>query len=227
MRVQRLPQRKSRAMNPAFSLCAALLSHQPRAKSNVSFRQQRQSDTLKNVSSWRAERTHYFSYLEAHHLDWRQVNNETVLQYRDVQDQNLSGHTKEHLNRRTINTRIRTVGRFYAFAFEQGFIEKNPIKYKKLSFRRRPDTDLLAHLGAAREQEIPAVTFERLAQPKIRWRPQREIMQWLNSIEDWRDKLIAKLIYQTGSSTKPLRSRGDCDLVCARILACQLAERTH
>jgi len=40
-----------------FSLCAAMLSHQPRAKSNVSFRQQSQSDILKNVSSWRAERT--------------------------------------------------------------------------------------------------------------------------------------------------------------------------
>jgi site-specific recombinase XerD len=126
------------------------------------------------------------------------VSNEAVLQYRDVQDQNRSGHTKDHLNRRTINARIRTVGRFYAFAFEQGFIEKNPIKYKKLSFRRRPDTDFLAHLGSTREQEVPAVTFERLAQSKIRWRPQREIMQWLNSIEDWRDKLIAKLMYQTG-----------------------------
>jgi hypothetical protein len=56
----------------------------------------------------------------------------------------------------------------------------------------------LAHLGAAREQEVPAVTFERLAQPKINWRPQHEILQWLNSIEDWRNKLIAKLMYQTG-----------------------------
>jgi hypothetical protein len=65
--------------------------------------------------------------------------------------------------------------------------------YHLFDYFSYPDTDLLAHLGAAREQEVPAVTFERLAQPKIRWRPQREIMQWLNSIEDWRDKLIAKL----------------------------------
>jgi hypothetical protein len=62
IRVQRSPQRKSRAMNPAFSLCAALLSHQPRAKSNVSFRQQRQSDTLKNASIWRAERTQLIDF---------------------------------------------------------------------------------------------------------------------------------------------------------------------
>src|SRR5262245_66594191 len=60
------------------------------------------------------------------------------------------------------------------------------------------DLRLLAHLGEVRDQEVPTVTFERLAQPKIRWRPQREVMQWLNSIEDWRDKLIAKLMYQTG-----------------------------
>src|SRR5262245_54411187 len=60
------------------------------------------------------------------------------------------------------------------------------------------DLRLLAHLGEVRDQEVPTVTFERLAQPKIRWRSQHEIMQWLNSIGDWRDKLIAKLMYQTG-----------------------------
>ena len=53
------------------------------------------------------------------------------------------------------------------------------------------------------------MTFERLAQPKIRWRPQREIMQWLKSIEDWRNKMIAKLMYQTGYSTTPPPDRAE------------------
>jgi site-specific recombinase XerD len=176
-------------------------SMQPITAANAWLQELAQDGATSSPCSWKTYAYHlfdYFSYLEAHHLNWRQVSNDTVLQYRDVQDQNRSGHTKEHLNRRTINARIRTVGRFYAFAFEQGFIEKNPIKYKKLSFCRRPDTDFLAHIGSTREQEVPAVTFERLARPKIRWRPQHEIMQWLNSIEDWSDKLIAKLMYQTG-----------------------------
>jgi integrase/recombinase XerD len=115
-------------------------SMQPIAAANAWLQELAQDGATSSPCSWKTHAYHlfdYFSYLEAQHLDWRQVNNEIVLQYRDVQDQNRSGHTKEQLNRRTINARIRTVGRFYAFAFEQGFIEKNPIKYK--SFRSAVD----------------------------------------------------------------------------------------
>jgi len=149
-------------------------SMRPITAANVWLQELAQDGTTSSPCSWKTYAYHlfdYFSYLEAHYLDLRQVDNETVLQYRDVQDQ----------NRRTINARVRTVGRFYVFALEHGFIEKNPSKYKKLSFRRRPDTDLLAHLGAAREQEVPAVTFDRLAQPKIRWRPEVTLSRQLRT----------------------------------------------
>ena len=88
-------------------------SMQPITAANAWLQGLAQDGATSSPCSWKTYAYHlfdYFSYLEAHHLGWRQVNNETVLQYRDVQDQNRSGHTKEHLNRRTINARIRTVG---------------------------------------------------------------------------------------------------------------------
>ena len=74
-------------------------SMQPITATNAWLQELAQDGATSSPCSWKTYAYHlfdYFSYLEAHHLDWRQVNNETVLQYRDVQDQNRSGHTKEH-----------------------------------------------------------------------------------------------------------------------------------
>jgi site-specific recombinase XerD len=140
----------------------------------------------------------FFSYLAVHGTDWRQVDNETLIRYRDIQDQNASPHTKSSLKRRTINARLLTAGRFYSFAFEKGFIDRNPIAYKTVKFRRPADTDMLAHTGHEQSYEVPFATFERLSKPEIKWRPHEEVSEWLNSINVWRDKLIAKLLYYTG-----------------------------
>jgi hypothetical protein len=81
---------------------------QPITAANAWLQELAQDGATSSPCSWKTYAYHlfdYFSYLEAHHLDWRQVDNETVHQYRDVQDQNRSGHTKDHLNRRTINAR--------------------------------------------------------------------------------------------------------------------------
>jgi site-specific recombinase XerD len=140
----------------------------------------------------------FLSYLQIRKITWHQITNDTVAHYRDIQDQNPSPHTKKPLSRRTINARLLTVGRFYVYAFEEGFIDKNPLKYKELKFHRPADDDLLAHIGTGQTLKVPSVIYERLAKPKIKWRSHSEVMTWLNSIDVWRDKLIGKLLYRTG-----------------------------
>jgi integrase/recombinase XerD len=140
----------------------------------------------------------FFKYLTAHEIDWREVTNDDLIDYRDVQDQYLSEHTKKPLNRNTINARLLVADRFYTYAAKERFIEKHPFKHKKIKVRRPTDTDLLAHLGGEREVEVPSAYFERVTEPKIKWRPYAEVMQWINSIDIWRDKLLAKLLYRTG-----------------------------
>lgn len=140
----------------------------------------------------------FLSYLASRGVDWREINNDTLIQYRDVQDENLSPHTKRLLNRRTINARIVVVERFYTFACASGFINKNPITYKSIKSLRPVDSDMLAHLGREWSGEVPAILYEKLPGAKLKWLPEDKINDWLNSIESWRDKLIAKLLFHTG-----------------------------
>lgn len=146
----------------------------------------------------------FFNYLMAHGVDWRDVTNEDLVDYRDTQEQNLSPHTKKPLNRNTINARIITVDRFYTYAAKERFLEKHPFKHKKIKIRRPVDTDMLAHLGSTREVEVPFVFYERVPESKIKWLPDRQVMKWINSIDVWRDKLIAKLLYRTGMRREEL-----------------------
>src|SRR5262245_2926118 len=106
---------------------------------NAWLRDVAQDGATSSPHTWKTYAYHlfdFFSYLEAQKIEWPDVTNDIVLHYRDFQDQSRSLHTKEHLSRRTINARLFSVGRFYVFAFENGFIEKNPLKYKKLKIRR-------------------------------------------------------------------------------------------
>jgi integrase/recombinase XerD len=140
----------------------------------------------------------FLSYLAEKKIDWREVTNDHLVQYRDIQDQNPSSHTKKALNRATINARICRVDAFYTFAVEEGFLEKYPFKRKKVRSYLPADRDFLGHLGNSREIEVPSAVFERLSGPEIKWCPFSVVTAWINSMTDWRDKLIGKITYRTG-----------------------------
>jgi integrase/recombinase XerD len=138
----------------------------------------------------------FYSFLEARGIDWSCLTSESLVEYRDIQDENLSAHTAARLSRRTINARLSTVGRFYTFAVDQGLLRTNPITYKKIKIPRAANTSL--HVQPPQTADVPTASFERLPRPEIKWKPHDQIMTWINSIEDWQDKLIAKLLYRLG-----------------------------
>jgi site-specific recombinase XerD len=160
--------------------------------------------SLDTLRTYAYEICDFFKYLEANNIGWECVTNDTLTHYADVQDQNRSEHTKDYLSRRTINARILTVGRFYRFAFEEGLIAKNPIRYKAKKFHLPKDVSMYSYLGITQERIVPLAAYERVAKPRIKWLPHQEVMEWLNSIEVWSEKLLAKLLYRTGMRRKEI-----------------------
>lgn len=140
----------------------------------------------------------FFCFLEAEQLPWTDVTNDTLVDYRDVQDQNRSVHTKAYLSRRTINARLLSVANFYRFAAGKKLITKDPVKYKEVKFRPPVDTDMLAHIRGTQVRQVPAALFNSSRSTDIKWRPHKEVMSWLNSVDDWTEKLMAKLLYRLG-----------------------------
>jgi site-specific recombinase XerD len=162
------------------------------------------SGSLDTLRTYAYEICNFFDYLETHEMEWENVHNDTIVRYRDVQDQNPSAHTKGYLSRRTINARLLTVGRFYSYATDEGLIAANPIRYKTLKLAIPKDADMLGHLGRTRETQIPSAAYEKVGKTALKWRPHQEVMTWLNSIEDWPDKLFAKVMYRTANRRKEM-----------------------
>jgi site-specific recombinase XerD len=140
----------------------------------------------------------FLSFLEFKKCRWEEIDNSILTNYRDAQDLNRSPHTKDYISRKTINARLLVVGQFYKFAHENSHIEKNPIIYKTIKYRLPLDVDMKAHTGRTIIREVPLATFERLGRVPIKWQPHETVMKWINTIDRWQDKLIAKLLYRTG-----------------------------
>lgn len=140
----------------------------------------------------------FFNYLETVDVNWTELTNDILYDYREIQAANHSNHTKKYLNKRTIHSRIIAVGLFYKFAHENNYIKQNNLIYKTLPYRIPRDSDMYAHLNRTFERTIPAVAFERLPKSKIKWCKYEDVIKWTNSISVWRNKIIAKLMFQTG-----------------------------
>lgn len=162
----------------------------------------------------------FFNYLESINIHWTNINDDILYDYRNIQDTSPSDHTKKYLKRKTINSRLLSIGQFYKFAYENKYVEKNNIVYKTLRYRIPRDLDMYTHLNRTFERTIPAVAFERLPKSEIKWCKHEKVIRWINSIDVWRNKIIAKLMYQTGMrraevallKTSQLPNAGEIDL---------------
>ncbi|RIA46421.1 site-specific recombinase XerD [Hephaestia caeni] len=68
----------------------------------------------------------WFDALEQSTIDWRDVNEGTIAGYRNRMLETASPHTKRPYGRVTINARVQTVCRFYAWAWEEKLIDELP-----------------------------------------------------------------------------------------------------
>ena len=146
----------------------------------------------------------FFQYLEANEITWQNADDDTLFSYRLYQETTDSIHKKKQngtrkVSRGTIQARILIAGRFYQYATLHGYIKTNPITFTKIEYRRPIQSDFLGHLGGIREKELPIAAYTQVPKTKtVRALPHETVWTWISSIENERDRLIAKLLYQTG-----------------------------
>lgn len=144
-----------------------------------------------SVATWRTYAGHlrnFFSYLEAIAVEWDHIENGTLSEYAQAGAARGVSHA-------TTNARLRTIGRFYAWATEEGLLRENPIKYKTVVVRPPPDATFSARTYSVL---VPLASYERVGKRPVRWQTRENVRRFLNTITVWRDKLLAGLMYRTG-----------------------------
>ncbi len=176
----------------------------PVSAANAWFRYLWKRFSPKTVRTYAYSLFDFFQYLEAQKVFWKEINDDTLFAYRRCQELSNSAHKKRHngtrkLARNTIQLRIITVGKFYVYATKYGYLGKNPLSLETVQWRRPMDADFLAHLGGAREKEVPIAAYKYTSKPgPVRSLPHENVWEWITSIRNDRDRLIATLLYQTG-----------------------------
>jgi len=176
----------------------------PVSAANAWFRYLWKRYSPKTVSTYAYSLFDFFQYLEALEICWKDVDDDTLLSYRRCQELSDSAHKKLHngtrkLARNTIQSRVVTVGRFYRYATNNGYLEKFPLTVEKLQWQRPLDANFLAHLGGVQVTEIPIAAYRYSTQAApIKSLPHETVWEWITSVTNERDRLMATLLYQTG-----------------------------
>jgi site-specific recombinase XerD len=111
----------------------------------------------------------WFDSLEQSGLDWRGVSEAEIAAWRNRMLSQPSPHTKRPYARSTVNDRVRTVCRFYAWAQGRGLIESLPFHFVdvRVGFGRRQS--FLAHVdarpGVVAANILTVAEHERLPRP--------------------------------------------------------------
>lgn len=148
-----LLSRQMQIIEPAFAYLidqAALRAHSP--------------ETIRTYG----EHLHdWFDTLEQSNLAWDQVNESTILAYRNRMLETPSPFTGRPYARSTINDRVRSVCRFYAWAHRRNMIDELPFSYRDAPAIRMRSKGFLAHTGGkpAPVNMLTVSEYEALPRP--------------------------------------------------------------
>jgi len=109
----------------------------------------------------------WFDSLEQSGLDWRGVDEATIAAYRNRMLEAPSSHTGRPYARSTINDRVRSVCRFYAWAHRRRMIDELPFSFRDAPAVRPKAMGFLAH-AAGKPSPINTLSiteYETLPRP--------------------------------------------------------------
>jgi site-specific recombinase XerD len=111
----------------------------------------------------------WFDSLEQSGIDWRSVSETAIAAYRNRMLSQPSSHTRRPYGRSTVNDRVRTICRFYAWAQGRGWIEALPFHFVDVRVTSRRHQSFLAHLearpGLTAANILTVAEHERLPRP--------------------------------------------------------------
>lgn len=163
-----------------------------------------------SLHTWRAYAYHlrdFLTYCEKIGLDWSQILEIHLAEYRNELFTAPSQLTKNRLKRETVNGRLVTVCLFFKFALKKGYVSQLPFTYKDVSVTRKQDDDMLAHLSGGRVTVSVNRLMLRTYKEDLELSTNKEIGRFLDSFTSWRDKLIGETMWFTG-----LRREEACNL---------------
>jgi site-specific recombinase XerD len=111
----------------------------------------------------------WFDSLEQSGLDWRAVSEADIAAYRNRMLSQPSPHTRRPYARSTVNARVRTICRFYAWAKVHGWIDAIPFHFVEVRVAEARRRSFLAHLdprpGVTAANSLTVAEHERLPRP--------------------------------------------------------------
>lgn len=136
----------------------------------------------------------FFSFLQAHELDWRDVDRgeaKTLLAgYRDycLVDCKLAPNT--------IRQRLTYICKFYEYAMQEGWVKRLPFAYEERILRR--DRSFLAHVDASGGKAMAKDVMPRRHKPLPKFLSMAEIKSLLAEAENPHHKMMMRLGLHTG-----------------------------
>lgn len=144
----------------------------------------------------------FFSFLEAHELDW---------DHQASEDKNLIEGYRDYcfqvanLKRNTVRLRVAYVCEFYKFAQLKGWIDALPFRYEIRQLRRR--AGFLAHTDASGGEVQVAAPMPRRHKSLVKFLTTAEIKSLLRSVAHQpHHQMIIRLALQTGLRREELAS---------------------
>lgn len=111
----------------------------------------------------------WFDSLEQSGLDWCSVGEAEIAGWRNRMLSQPSPHTKRPYARSTVNDRVRTVCRFYAWAQDRGWIDSLPFHFVDVRVSSSRRQAFLAHVdgraGVVAANILTVAEYERLPRP--------------------------------------------------------------
>jgi site-specific recombinase XerD len=127
------------------------------------------SHAIETVRTYGEHLHDWFDSLEQSGLDWRTVSEVDIAAYRNRMLSQPSPHTMRPYARSTINDRVRTICRFYAWAHDRGWIEELPFHFVDVRTATGRRQAFLAHLdtrpGMTMANILTVSEHERLPRP--------------------------------------------------------------
>lgn len=165
------------------------------------------SGATSSPKTWRGyayEFADWLAFCERIGLDWRAITELDLATYRNILASEPSAWTGQPLKRGTVNHRLGVITQFYRFALKKGWIPTLPFDLEEV---RIPHT-VAAGIPSPRMACVAVASLRlREAKEELEIPSRQDIRRFIGSFRNWRDRLIAEIMWLTG-----LRSAEVCSL---------------
>ncbi|RMS16388.1 Phage integrase family site specific recombinase [Pseudomonas coronafaciens pv. coronafaciens] len=136
----------------------------------------------------------FFSFLQAHNLDWRDVNRgeakSLVAAYRDYCLDTCG------LARNTTRQRLTYICKFYEFALKKGWVKRLPFGHEERTVSR--DTSFLEHVDASGGKALVNDVMPRRHKPLPKYLSMSQAKSFLSGADNPHHRIMIQLALRTG-----------------------------